>query len=840
MKKLLKNFAKICKAIWSKIKKIDDFLMKYRVYVIIPVCVMLATIFLFNDSFYQTKTFSNYANLTTVPIHVEENMSIQYTFEAKTDVLSQVILNKDMSKCRLTSSDKAIIHISNSSNQVILEKEVYLYHPSHTYISLDCDNLKVEKGEIYYVTFEVSQLAETSSLYLDMHAINSFDQLGVDEMSQDIPVGFEYVPNISYQYSSINVWYFLPNALLFIGALALLFIKPLYNKRWFNETFRAIFIPMYIYLFVELLNIEKNNSLQMIFPLTAKHLIVLLAGIAIVLLLYALFYAITGRGSIAMLIVCVIVAAIAYTSHTKMVMRGDAYVPWDIYSAGIAATIGSKYHFTFTTNFFVSIALIISIILLIRVTWTPKIPKVKYRLAFGLTTLVLLVAFSFGFVTNTTLLKKMKISYALYPVLESYNENGTLLAFVLNLNNIFATGAEANTPEATEDVLQQYIDAVDEAGMNEIAASSEVKPNVICIMSESYCDLRNIRDIETSEPVMPYFDYLMPETQHGNLAVSIFAGGTCNTEFEFLTGFSVSGLLAGSSVYTFYVNNQLATLPAIYRENGYQTTAIHPFDANWWDRSTTYPVIGFDTFISRQDFEDPSIVRRYISDQAAFERIVYEYENKAEGQPIFEFCVTMQNHGDYSQSYDNMAYDVQLTGLVDEEYPYAEQYLSLIRESDDALKYLIEYFRNADEPTIIVFFGDHLPALDQGFYDKLLATDIGTMSASESLPLFQTPYFVWANYPISTGDTGVTSPNFLGQHILDMSGVDSPDERACLRYLTTKVSAISALAVYDLDGTPWLNQEDLPQDVQDVINDYLFVQYGQIFFEDTDADDDAS
>jgi len=60
-------------------------------------------------------------------------------------------------------------------------------------------------------------------------------------------------------------------------------------------------------------------------------------------------------------------------------------------------------------------------------------------------------------------------------------------------------------------------------------------------MSESYADFNNIRELETSEPVMPFFDWLknQPESISGNLLVSVFGGGTCNTEFEYLTGSSM-------------------------------------------------------------------------------------------------------------------------------------------------------------------------------------------------------------------------------------------------------------------------------------------------------------
>ena len=56
----------------------------------------------------------------------------------------------------------------------------------------------------------------------------------------------------------------------------------------------------------------------------------------------------------------------------------------------------------------------------------------------------------------------------------------------------------------------------------------------------------------------------------------------------------------------------------------------------------------------------------------------------------------------------------------DTEYPLAETYLSLARESDSAFKELLEYFEKVDEPTMIVMFGDHWPKIEEEFMAKLL------------------------------------------------------------------------------------------------------------------------
>ena len=817
----------------KRIKAIDSFCMKKRIYISFVLLVIISSLFVFHTHFLTRKTISNTASESNYfSIQVDKNNSLRFAFEAKKNRLSKISISMATYRCRLSSSDKGVLNIYSKNNptEPIFSKVVYLYSLKHETIDVNCSNLSLKKGEMYFMEFKVTSLSNSSTLVLKMHNVNSFDQLGgSDDVQGDIPVGYSYVPNVKYQYSELSIFSLIVHALAYISFAALLLVPKLFEKNWFKEIVRAIYIPLMLYTFLELLNVERIDGLQFLAPLTYKHYIVLVCAFMIMQTLYYLFYSLCGRGWISMFIVTLLIGTIGFVSHTKIVMRGDAFVPWDIYAAGMAATIGSKYYFRYTINFVFGILYAISVFALIRVTVTPPFKDIRARVALFFSTGVAIAALCMGVLFNKSFLKKMHISYALYPPLETYNVNGTLTAFVINLNNLTAKGGEANTPEAAQAVQERYVELCKNVIKAPTWRSNVVKPNVICIMSESYGDLRDIRDFETSEPVMPFYDSLMKDTIHGKLCVSIFAGGTCNTEFEFLTGCSVSGLLAGSSVYTFYVDNEMhSALPYIYKDNGYQTVAIHPFDPEWWDRETAYPLLGFDKFISQDDFEDPKIVRRYISDQSAFERIVYEYENKNPDQPIFEFCVTMQNHADYSQEYDNMAYDIKLMDM-EQEFPYTEQYLSLLRESDDALQYLIEYFSNVDEPTMIVFFGDHYPTLDNGFYDTLLGTELGQITAQEALPLYQTPFFVWANYDLHTGYYGVVSPNFLGQDILDLSLVPSPDERACLRFLNSKIGAISALAVYDRYGDSWVNEDDIPERYRQYIEDYNFLQYDLLF-----------
>ena len=86
---------------------------------------------------------------------------------------------------------------------------------------------------------------------------------------------------------------------------------------------------------------------------------------------------------------------------------------------------------------------------------------------------------------------------------------------------------------------------------------------------------------------------------------------------------------------------------------------------------------------------------------------------------LFIFNVTMQNHGGYEGTYDNFEQEVWLTGEYEGKYPKTDQYLSLMKRSDQAFQYLVEYFSLTDQPTMIVMFGDHQPSVEDEFYDDI-------------------------------------------------------------------------------------------------------------------------
>ena len=131
-----------------------------------------------------------------------------------------------------------------------------------------------------------------------------------------------------------------------------------------------------------------------------------------------------------------------------------------------------------------------------------------------------------------------------------------------------------------------------------------------------------------------------------------YGGGTARSEYEVLTGNSITFLPSGCVPYELYVRTPEYGMADILKSQGYYTIAMHPNNGHNWNRDQVYPQMGFDEFLNQDNWggEYQDKLRGFVSDQSVFDKIISLYKEKETNQKLFTFCVTMQNHGGYSQS----------------------------------------------------------------------------------------------------------------------------------------------------------------------------------------------
>ena len=396
-------------------------------------------------------------------------------------------------------------------------------------------------------------------------------------------------------------------------------------------------------------------------------------------------------------------------------------------------------------------------------------------------------------------------------------------------DNSADNNADNNDVDMQSSVGSESIESANTSEDAGISVSGEKKPTIIAIMSESYADLTVIGDFDTNATVTPFYDSLYENTTKGYALASVYGAKTPNSEWEYLTGHSMAFLPEGSVVDQQYIDDKPASLVSTLANKGYTCVAMHPYYETGWSRNSIYPTMGFDEMHFIDDFDQSNILREYITDQELFDGIIERYESKADDENLFIFGVTMQNHGGYGDSYENFDEKIYKIGYS---YTDANQYLSLLRESDKALQNLITYFNSVDEPVEIVFFGDHQPGLNSKFIKLLNGKGLSGLSENELEDLYTVPFFIWTNYDTPEETVDITSLNYLSTMTLERANISLPPYNQFLAELQQEIPAINARGYYSKAAGEYIHIEDASQDEAQWIEKYKILQYNAMFDDD--------
>ena len=220
------------------------------------------------------------------------------------------------------------------------------------------------------------------------------------------------------------------------------------------------------------------------------------------------------------------------------------------------------------------------------------------------------------------------------------------------------------------------------------------------------------------------------------------------------------------------------------------------------------------------------MIRKYISDEEMYSKIIERYENRKVNENLFIMSISMQNHGGYAKKYDNFPENYYKIGRS---YTDANQYFSLIRESDNALKDFVTYFMNVDEPVEIIFFGDHQPSLNRNFYEILNGKGLSGLTLKELEALYTVPFFIWTNYDTPEETVEITSLNFLSTMALERAGIDLPPYNQFMADLREVIPAINARGYYSNSKGKYLHVEDALGNELEWIMKYESLQYNGLF-----------
>lgn len=562
-----------------------------------------------------------------------------------------------------------------------------------------------------------------------------------------------------------------------------------------------IFIPIVSFLLMEFY--EHNPFIEV--RSEAKLFNVVLFE----LISWILFF-LCGSMKWALRIELVMAMVFGLVNHYVMLFRSTPFVPWDIFSVKTAASVAGEYDFTPSARVIIVTLIFILIILMVHFVDLKINLKIYFRIIPVILISILLVIFG-----SKLQDENFQTRHYLYPFLftPTYmtNVNGMAVTFTMNL--AYVAVEKPKGYDATE--VKEELDKYSKESNNEKNTNYS---NIIVIMDEAFSDLSVLGNLDTNVDYMPFIHSLQKgydNTVTGKLNVSVCGGNTANSEFEFLTGNTMAFLPNGSIPYQQYIKEETPSLASYLADLGYSTYAQHPYYSSGWNRDKVYPLLGFENLSFIEDYYDPSIVRKYISDESSFDKIIDTFEEKEENKPAFIFNVTMQNHGGYTDEYYNLTNSVSAINCNSNAL---NQYLTLIQKTDSDIESLVNYFKTVDEDTVIVFFGDHQPS--NAVASSVLnanGIDVNNMSDEQQKLRYEVPYFIWANYDIESKTDADTSINYLAAQVLDVAGVKTSDYQNFLLELKNDYPVITAT---DVETT---NQNE------DLFNLYKKFQYYRLF-----------
>ena len=510
--------------------------------------------------------------------------------------------------------------------------------------------------------------------------------------------------------------------------------------------------------------------------------------------------------------------------------RGHEVLMSDIYSIKTAMNVASTFEFPLLYPIiFVAMPYALFFIVCLRIKDEPKILPWFAKIAISL---VLCVGFEATFVF---LLDKWSLTNS--P--QAWNDKGSIYNGLLMNIALSAHSLHQKKPEGyTDDYVDQLAKQLN-VDPNYPGAVTDDSANVIVILSESYMQLRDyLPMMGVFEDPSPYWNSLKDNTIHGYITSSVYGGNTPNSEFEFFTGITTSYMPTGSIPYTMFIKKDTYSLVWALDNLGYKSTAMHCYLSSGWQRPRVYPLLGFENMMFIDDFEKTKddYIRNYLSDQKAYENLV-NVATSGNGQKTLTFLATMQNHGGYQDAFDNFPVKEYVTrAFTGETFP-VNNYINLVKESDKALKWLLERLSQEDEKYCVVIFGDHQPPIS-GFTNNMAP---GKNSS------WCVPYIIWTNYEMDPeliqaqeNSMGYTSLNYLALDVMKAAHIDYPAYFQLINSTREEIPCINAAGYYSSELGKFLTADNIETEKdKETISVIRKVQYSFMFDKNSNQFEDA-
>lgn len=570
-------------------------------------------------------------------------------------------------------------------------------------------------------------------------------------------------------------------------------------------------------------------------------------GLAILGMIFCVVYFLGQRSKTAMVVFLAACLGAGLANFFVSSFKGQPILPSDLFALQTAAAVSGGYSYALGNRALMCIALLLFMTALIIVI--PAAPHAKRDVARD-TSLGVVFTLIFGLWFSFVNIEEVyDCRVDVWSSLHSYQDNGSLICFLQYTQKLIPNTPEDYSHETAFDLKTNRAQSSGEGSVNQQhmlatagladeaqATAPDIQPDIVCIMNETFADLSIYEGVAETYAGPEQYQAIPDALFKSTAYVSAFGGGTCNSEFEFLTG-STTGLLgAGIYPYVLYNLDGVESLPAYLSTLGYQTSAIHPAEAVNWRRDRVYPQLGFDVFHDGTTFQDATIFRNMVADESTYDKVFEILDSSTEPQFIFD--VTIASHGGYATGTipEEELLHAPIAGV---EYPEFNEYISSVKRSDTEFAAFLQKLRERERPTVVCFFGDHQP----GFAEPIEAItgnpDEQDSSVEAVQQRYSTPCMIWTNSPElsqaaeksaslkSMQQASGLSLNYLGALTLKAAGLPLNEYFAFLLATQEELPAINLNGYLDEEGAwHWHGEESASSQAY---HDLAIVQHDNLF-----------
>lgn len=361
--------------------------------------------------------------------------------------------------------------------------------------------------------------------------------------------------------------------------------------------------------------------------------------------------------------------------------------------------------------------------------------------------------------------------------------------------------------------------------------------NIIVTFSESFFDVSLLEDdITFDKEVTPNFNSLKDEGIFINMISPTYGGVSSNVEFQFLTGhtldyFSKSYIPFMSFYKTVDSRNRLSLLKEL-DNNGYYTKVV--FGKDYYLSKKVYENLGVDKYEEKNVKEEYK--GYYTSDEYLMDETIKAFNEKEAGEKIFYMNCTIQSHQTYElDKYDEYDISIESSTLSDSYNELILSYSQGAYDADVQLGRMYEYIQTLDEPTILIFFGDHLPYLYNTETNDDTLNHLSYFNTGDELldtyRKYNTQCLILANFDLGDVENwDYMSSDMILTSVVNKMGLELSDYYKWLYSIKDVLPSSNYLVSQDTEGNLYWTSE-LPENMQNILDKRELAQY-YIMYED--------